>query len=109
MKDIKIITILALAIIIGSLAFTIWNEKNDDDQIENKVIHHEDANDEDELVVEESQVEQQIKDMTIDEKIGQLIISSVSSTSLTTDMLKLFDTLNVGGFIVIFNSFEVDN
>lgn len=106
MKDIKIITILALAIIIGSLAFTIWNEKNDDDQIENKVIHHEDANDEDELVVEESQVEQQIKDMTIDEKIGQLIISSVSSTSLTTDMRKLFDTYKVGGFIFFSHNFE---
>src|SRR5690625_2312749 len=52
-----------------------------------------------EISTEESIVEDQLAKMTLDEKIGQLIIAGLDGTEVTEQTRTLIDTYHIGGFI----------
>src|SRR5690625_5214544 len=52
-----------------------------------------------EIPTEESIVEDQLAKMSLDEKIGQLIIAGLDGTEVTEQTRTLIDTYHIGGFI----------
>src|SRR5690625_5003045 len=51
-----------------------------------------------EISTEESIVEDQLAEMSLDEKIGQLIIAGLDGTEVTEQTRTLIDTYHIGGF-----------
>lgn len=58
------------------------------------------------IVTEEEVIETMIENMTIEEKIGQLIIGGFSGTSMTEEIQLLINTYKIGGFILFAPNLE---
>lgn len=54
-------------------------------------------------------ISEQIEKMTLDEKVGQLIIGGISGTSLTAQEKELIHTYKLGGFILFSSNLEKPN
>lgn len=109
MKDYKIIGFLFIVLMVLSIFYTFWNKEeiqgiNEPDNIVNEenngnhTVNNEREDDTNSLA----------EDLSLDEKIGQLIITNVTGTHLTTEMQTLFDTYKIGGFIFFSHNFETD-
>lgn len=92
--------LLIILLIVGSISFLIltFNTKNEPKE-EKKTNIKTEKND------IETQVKEQIKKMSLEEKIGQMLIISYSSSKMTDGLNTLLKTVKPGGFIFFKDNF----
>ena len=54
----------------------------------------------------ENRIEEQLKEMSLEEKIGQMLIVSYEGTSVTEELFSLLNQVKPGGFILFSNNFS---
>src|SRR5690625_864728 len=78
------------------------NETNNNDQL----IDTEDSEVVEEKPTEEELITAEIEKMTLEEKIGQLIIGGFAGTTMTEEVKQLIHTYKLGGYILFAHNLE---
>lgn len=104
--------ILITLILIIALTGCKGNKDNIQDPDINKPIDEHVKEEEDiqqDEIVKIDPIEEKIKSMSLDEKIGQLIIIGFDGTNITEDIIKTIENLKVGGFILFSRNLVDEN
>ncbi|SHG54547.1 glycoside hydrolase family 3 protein [Ornithinibacillus halophilus] len=104
----KITLILSLVLVFFVIGIILGGElfEHTAQEKHTRDVHKSIRNIENKVVNEQSNY---IDDMTINEKIGQLIIGGITGTTLTTEMKSLINDYELGGFIFYADNFTTED